>query len=689
MLMFRLSLLIPLCLTAHAAPVDVDDPALLTTPVVEDGRWSPVLSEADVDELDPGAIDQLLEDLAHRAPAEALSIDPVVQTDRGLVRLEEWLPDALPVPTKGSTTATQTPPPGRPVDHVGKADGALSGKGVYLSQCHGFNYFETLDRWSTQRGNLFETVEDFHNPEGMNQFLSAYLENAGANVFTVKERDHNPLMAIVDNGDAGYSETGDGFTDGAPGFANRGRWAYGDAVFRAGSTRLMPADGGGVASWSINAPKDGTYAVYISWETDANNASDAHYRITHPGGVIDRTFDQRVHGSTWQYVEQLYLRATEPLVIELIGDSQESGKNLSIDAVRIGGGMGVIERYGELTGRPRWEENAIISTQFNGAPASIYDPYGDGSDGSDPTSRSRWAAWEHPSGEDAVYLSWHSNATANGSARGTVTYVYSGSAGQALPASSDLAWAVQEEMIESFQTLWEPGWLDRGVKTGAFAEVNPRHNNEMPATLVELAFHDNETDVAYIKQPRFRLDASRAMYRGIVRYFAEKDGQTPIYLPEPPIGLRTQHTPDGDVELSWQPGQVGSPFGDAPTDYLVQLSDDGLVWTTGFAVSGTSTLLDLEPGAHTLARVVASNAGGLSFASEVVGAVRSPNGVPAVLIVDAFDRFDAGQMRWEEVQWSIGRVRRMEAWRINNHDIIARHGDAVRRAGWPYDSVSD
>lgn len=678
-----LSALLALPLVASGAEVDPDDPGILTTPVQADGAWRPTLRVDSVQDLDPDGVQLLLEDLASRAPVDALQVAPVVLTADGPVDLEALIPPPPPVPTKEVAFR------GRPVDHVGKADGALSGKAVYLSQCHGFNYYESLNRWSTQRGNLFDTVEDFHNPEGMNQFLTAYLENAGANVFTAKERDHNPAWAIVDNADPGYSETGDGFRSGTPGYGHQDRWSYGEEVFRTGSTRTMPASGGGVATWTVDVPEDGTYAVYISWDAAANNASDAHYRITHPGGVIDRTFDQRVHGSTWQYVEQLPLRASEPLIIELIADSSDRDATLSMDAVRIGGGIGVIERYGDLTGRPRWEEAAIVGTQFNGAPASIYDPYNDRNDGSDPPARSRWADWEHPTGEDALYLSWHSNATANGSARGTVTYIYEGSAGPAVTGSSDLAWAVQQEMVDSFQTLWEPAWQDRGVKSAAFSEVNPGHNDEMPAALVELAFHDNETDVAYLKHPRFRLDASRAMYRGIVRYFAERDGQQAVYLPEPPIGLRTRHTRDGEVELSWQPGAVGAPFGDAPTDYLVQLSTDGRIWTEGFAVSGTSTILDLEPGAHSFARVVASNDGGLSFASEVVGAVRSPDGVPAVLIVDAFDRFEPGQLRWEDVTWTIGPVRRMEAWRINNHDIIAPHGEAVRRSGWPYDSISD
>ena len=451
----------------------------------------------------------------------------------------------------------------------------------------------------------------------------------------------------------------------------------------------MPADGGGKATWRPTVPSEGWYSVYVSWDSDRGNATDAHYRITHPGGVIDRWYDQTVHGSTWQHVENLWLPAGQSVTVELIADSSQSGRTLSIDAVRIGGGTGSIERHGKTTGRPAWEEGAILYTQYNGAPRNIYDPYGDGANGSDPPTRSRWAAWEHPAGEDALYLSWHSNATANGTARGTVTYIYQGSQGAAVKGSEALAWAVQNEMVDSFDTLWEPGWLDRGVKKAAFAEVNPGHNREIPAALVELAFHDNEVDAAYLKHPRFRLDASRAMYRGIVRYFAERDGTTPHFLPEPPVGVAVTHNDAGELQVSWQPGRAGAPYGDAAQSYIVRTSRDGRAWDQGFAVSGTSTVLDVEPGELVYVDVIAVNEGGVSFASNVVGGRRGLDGRGAVLIVDGFDRFETGQLDWHQPHSSLGSVRRMIARRINPYDLIVAHGNAIDQVGWSFDSITD
>lgn len=661
---------------APASPYTLD-----AEPVDPTGLWAPRVT-FDGPLLSDDAIDLALEDIVGHAPEAATRIHPLVETPEGWVSLDELLPPTTPVAQKESPLAH------RAITHVGRAEGALSGKALYLSQCHGFQWSKGVNGFTTQRGNLFDTVEDFHNPEGMNFFLSVYLENAGGAVFTTKERDHNSAWAIVDDGDPQYVEIGDTFTDGPEGYLHDEFWGYGENPFSFGTTRRFLGGGDRSASWTLVAPSTGQYALYVSWDSAADQSHAAHYRVTWAGGVLERTFDQTVHGSTWQYFDTLPVQRGDEVHVELLGDTSDATEWLSADAVRLGGGTGVISRVDERTGRPRWEEAAVLATQYNGAPPSVYDPYSDGYNGSDPATRSRWAAWEHPEGEDALYLSWHSNATASGTARGTVTYIYEGSQGPAVTGSEDLAWAVQDEMVLAFQTLWEADWQDRGVKRAAFAEVNPGNNREMPAALIELAFHDNEIDVEYLKHPLFRLDASRAMYRGIVNYFAARDGITPVYLPEPPTQLAIQNSEDGLV-LRWEPGLVGSPFGDTPTSYLVQTSSDGFYWSAGTSTTTTQLMLDTEINDTVYARVVAINSGGRSFTSEVVSGHRSADGTAAVLIVDAFDRFATGQLFWAETTPRVGDVRRMVPDRINPQSIIAPHAKAVSSLGWPVDSVSD
>lgn len=683
LIFLSLALASPLAASAHPESGAIIDPA----PVLGDGTWQPVVhlehpSFAD----DPEELLNLLETVASRAPFDALHIDPLVETDAGLVRLEDLLPPPPPL------TEKYPEPPSAPVSHPGRADGALNGKAIYLSQCHGLIWYESLGRFSTQRPNLFSTIEDLHNPEAMSQVLTSYLENAGANVFTVKERDHNPVWTIVDNDDdtQRYSEAGGGFTTHRRGWGTpTGAIPFGHNPFDAGTSRRMPASEGGVASFTLTAPTTGMQAIYVSWVSGSDHAPDAHLRLTHGGGTIDRSFDQRVHGSTWQFLETLWLFEGEEITIEWVGDSAHADRFISVDAARIGGGTGVVSRFGQTTSRPRWEEGATLSTQFNGAPRGVYDPFSTNNNGNDVAARSRWASWESPAGEDAIYLSWHSNASAGGAARGTVTYIYEGGAGPPVTGSASLATAVQGEMILSFQSFWSPTWQDRGVRSAPFGEVNPGHNPKMPAALVELAFHDNAHDADYLKHPAFRRDASRAMYRGIVRYFAERDRVAPVFLPEPPVGLELVHSDNGELRLSWQAGPIGAPFGDAPTSYLVQTSSNGYQFSEGFSVSGTSTVLDAVPGQTIYARVIATNDGGRSFASEVMAGRRSPDGYAPVLIVDAFDRFETGQLDWDTIPWGIGNVMRFRPERVNPYNIINRHAEAISAAGWFYDSISD
>ena len=96
-----------------------------------------------------------------------------------------------------------------PLVEVGsQPDGGLSGKIVYLHAGHGW----TADNlgngsWTTQRGELFEMVEDLGNQDQMT-FLADYLFRAGATVVPLRPVGHQPAEVVLDNDDAGVSFTG-------------------------------------------------------------------------------------------------------------------------------------------------------------------------------------------------------------------------------------------------------------------------------------------------------------------------------------------------------------------------------------------------------------------------------------------------------------------------------------------------
>jgi hypothetical protein len=695
-------LLPALVVTAAAASSDVDR---LQAALETSGHFAPgttvVAAErvGDVLRVDlvPGSpvghaqVDELVWAVDHALGDGVRGVAIRLPDDDGVMRSLPELFDAEPVADKGPPV----PPGYPPVDHPGLGTGALSGKTIYLSQCHGWYWHESYESWLTQRPNLFDTVEDFHNPEGMNQYLMRYLLNAGAQVVPLRESDLQETMVVVDDQDPGYAETGAWAGSPDDGFAaDQAPYAYGVDPFELGGARqaATAAAATATASWTPQIPHDGRYNVYVSYPQDGGSAPDAHYVVHHPGGDTDVYVDQRRHGSTWVYVGRFWFEAgsdTSRGSVELLNDSTDSSAVVAADAVRFGGGMGDVGRGGTTSGHERWEEAAIYYTQFAGAPTSVYDPYSDG-DGYDPSSRSRFADWEHEDGEDALYFSWHSNA---GGGQGTSTYIYGPCApGEScdftgVEGSEEFAEFVQDNLVDAITAQWQAEWSDRGVRVAYFAEVNPSNNDEMPAALIELAFHDNEEDTALLKHPLFRRDTSRAMMHGMIDYFAWRDGVDLTYPPEPPTHLQVKTDAPGVVRVTWQPPPSGAPLGDAADSYRVYLSLDGRSFDDGVDVQGTEALIEGLSGYDAVfVRVTSVNDGGESFSARVLGAVPSPADT-RILYVDGFDRQDRTMLLYRDAGGSVGEVVHMDLEHMNRFDFSVEHLRALAELGLPADSV--
>lgn len=590
---------------------------------------------------------------------------------------------------------------GLPASRTG-GPGALAGKTVYLSAGHGFTWTTAVTpaAWLTQRGNTNGIVEDLVSTEAVHQFLVPMLLNAGARVVTARESDTQTNLAIIDDGTAGYVENGAGFTDSTvPGWGAQPTPITTDLnPFAQGKNRLVPAAPTVTASatYSTALAADGLYAVYVSYSAFDARVTDAHYVVTHAGGTSHFRVNQRRHGGTWILLGRFYFKAAAGPRVTLQNDSADTG-NVSFDAVRLGGGMGLFNRGGGVSGRPRFEEASRYQVQFNGAPPSVF--AASGTDRNDDISaRSRFTAWDHEAGEDAAYLAWHTNA-ANATATGTETYVYGtnppdGTYAFAGVAGSDrLAALVHAELINDLRAPagWnQPAWRDRGVRSAFFGELNPSNNSEVPATLVEIAFHDTPADALHLKEPRFRLVAARALAQGLIRYFAERDAVAPRFPPDTPLQLSALAQGGGQVKVSWSPAPVDAMGvgGQAASGYLLYSSADGLGFDDGVPVSGTSVLVPLAAGEARYFRVAATNEGGESLPSGTVGARLPTPGAPTVLLVDAWDRFDSGQSRLEDLSRStLGLVQRALLARMNDGSALARHGAAAAEVGVGFDAA--
>lgn len=605
------------------------------------------------------------DETGQRLPVSAFLPRPVIPSPE-VPTNDEPLPDRIgPAPEY----AGQPPIPG-----PGRPRGALSGKTVWLSAGHGWYWSTTLNRWTTQRGNNYGLVEDFSNAEAVNYYLARYLWNAGAEVWLVRDRAMTEHEVIVDNdqGAPFYTETGSWITSSTPG--------YGGGTYRWSSTFSTLS---ATATWRPNLPAAGWYAVWAWYREGANRPTDARYEVHHAGGVSRVSISQEVHGRTWRYLGEYYFQAGTAGHVTLINQSSDTGQAVIADAIRFGGGLGSIAEPGGTSGQPRWEEAAKYWVQYQGAPAEIY--------ASDVTARPLYAEWETAKGypaeaSSAVYISWHTNA---GGGTGTESYIHDT---EPTPGSAALRDWVHAELIQDLKAAWNPGWVDRGKKSADFGEL--RELSTIPGVLLEVAFHDTEDpgDADDLREPVFRQIAARAVYQGIVRYFADRQGTPARLLPEPPTHLVARVTGPGQVTVSWRPPPCcDGVVGDAATAYKVYQSADGRGFDNGTQTTSTSLVLTNLP-ANTLRffRVTALNEGGESFPTPTVAVRTPPSGEqPSALIVDGFDRLDQTALvpQWESP--ALGMAQRMFLERMNRYDYAVEHGLALSACGLAFDGATD
>ncbi len=559
----------------------------------------------------------------------------------------------------------------------------LAGKTIYVSAGHGWQWSYVSGMWRPQRGITEGLIEDHNNAEAVGQYLIPYLENAGATVIPVRERDRNTARVIVDN------------DQGAPAYVETGTWGPGGASGYAGGTYRWASTVAGAptatASWQIVIPRSGTYALYAWVYPGANRAFDAHYTVSHAGGTSGVWLDQRIRRPTWRYLGTFPFYAGAATVTLDNASAGGSGAVVIADALRLGGGVfdslsGIVTDATFPPQRPWGEVATFYYSQWMGL------NYDDWEGFNDVTARPMFARWNHAgSGEDALYISWHTNGY-TGTTRGTESYVHNGDTYSRTLGSLELQAAVHAELIRDIRAGWDAAWVDRGRRQADLGELRMLWDddpaNRMPGVLLEIAFHDNPEDARALKDPRFNQLAARAVYQGIVRYFEQRDSVDLLTLPEPPTHLRVENLGGGAVRVAWQPSPTDAVGlrGEAATGYRLYTSTDGFAWGVPVAVAGTSyTLSGLSAGQTLYVRVTATNDGGESFPTEVLGARVGDR--PLLLIVNGFDRLHADEIvvQYDPVE---GPNARMWVDQMNSRNYVIHHGQAVP-AAYAWNSASN
>jgi uncharacterized lipoprotein YddW (UPF0748 family) len=636
-------------------------------------------------ELDPSLSDAIVEQMVKTLyPLELAHVHVRTEDQEGqMVPLSHFLPPPFvpapkmpdngePLPDRlGAAPETGGQPPAY---GQGQPGGALTGTTAWLSAGHGW-YWDG-DGWATQRPEYNGLVEDLSNAEAVNWYLARYLWNAGADVWLVRERAMNEHEVIVDNDDGApaYTETGTWTTSSSPGYEN-GSYRWSSTFQNLTAT----------ATWTPDLPEAGWYAVWAWYLHGANRPTDARYEIHHAGGVTTVSISQEVHGQTWRYLGEYYFQAGTAGRVTLLNQSDDYDPSQAViaDAIRFGGGLGSIEEGepGGTSGQPRWEEAAKYWARTQGAPEQVY--------AYDATSRPRYAEWETAKGypgevENAVYVSWHTNGF-DGTLSGTESYIH---VTEPTPGSAALQDWLHSELIADLRAAWDPGWVNRGQKSADYGEL--RELSTIPGVLLEIAFHDSPSDADALREPIFRQIAARAVYQGIVKYHAERQGAPVHLLPEPPERLVARNTAPGEVTLTWAaPRCCDGMAGDAATEYKVYHSTRGRAFDNGVETDDLSlAVTGLSPGSLHFFRVTALNEGGESFPTPVV-AVRTPaNGEPvALLVVDGFDRLDQTALIPQSEAAFGGTARRMYLERMNRYDYAVEHGQALDACALAFDGA--
>ena len=551
----------------------------------------------------------------------------------------------------------------------------LSNRHFAIWASHGIYYNIAEDRWKWQRPPLFGTSEDLFTQTIVTPYLIPMLENAGANVFSPRERDWQRHEVIVDNDSlaTGYTEQSIHHTwqvAPMPGFGlHTGNYVDHENPFEAGTARMIEATEHkhhlGHVIYQPTIPEAGRYAVYVSYQTVEGSIDDARYTVWHKGVATEFHVNQQMGGSTWVYLGTFDFDegCNEQNRVVLSNFSDKPGI-VTADAVRFGGGMGNIERGGKLSGMPRCLEGSRYYAQWAGMPYEVYsskegqDDYGD-----DINARSYMS---NLLGGGSCYmpdttgrgvpielsLAVHTDAgfTRDGKTNtGTLTICMTTfrdstvNAGFTRLASRDLADDLLVNLPYDIRRKYGK-WQTRELYDRNYSECRMP---EVPSAILEALSHQNFADMRMAQDPNFRFDLARSIYKTLLRYTARMHQTDYVVQPLAPENISVTLTDKGEARISWTATEDPYEPTAVPTCYVLYTAKDNEDFDNGFFLNSdkTSTTVPLDPDVLYSFRVSAVNAGGESFPSEVVSALYNPTAQKQVLVVNGFHRLASPKVR--------------------------------------------
>lgn len=552
----------------------------------------------------------------------------------------------------------------------------LQGRHLSVTPSHGMFYKNEERRWKWQRPSLFCTREDLLSQSIVVPYLIPMLENAGAVVFTARERDHRAQNLIVDN-DFTSPENGlyrekkhqQTLWESTPiGFATpEGLLDSTMNPFTMGTARIMHTTQEESLSssiqWIPNIPEDGTYAVYVSYQSTPSSISDAHYQVHHKGGVTHIRVNQQMGSGTWVYIGSYEFAKgqSDKQMVMLSNKSQEKG-DVCADAVRFGGGSSLVNRGNgdtiSIARIPRYYEGARYQAQWSGFPYERYANYqGENDYAEDINSRSlttNYLLGGSVYSPDSIglrvpielSLSLHTDAGVrdNDAIIGTLgiyttDYNHGRIAGGTLSrhTSRDLTDITMTNLMRDirYHNNTDSIYTRRGMWDKNYSESRLP---EVPSCIIELLSHQNFSDMRYAHDPHFKFIVARAIYKSILQYTSLMHSTSYTMQPLPINTFAIDLVGDNKVRLSWQPTPDPLEPSAVPTQYILYTRIDHGGFDNGQILRTNGCEITLTKGHTYNFKVTAVNKGGESFPSEILATYIAEEPKGNILIVNGFQR---------------------------------------------------
>ena len=653
--------------TYHLSSLVVND-SLQTVDITASTRLSELLFNDDMAETIYQEIGELL-------PDSIQTYDLTIKTNGWDLR--QLVPNRLREHKDKARTWGNTDYHGRPwVSNASRpyeiSDG-LQNRHIALWASHG-RYFNVKDStWKWQRPPLFGTREDLFTPTIVTPYLIPMLQNAGAVVFTPRERDWQRNEFIVDNDtpETGYSETNGHHAwqkTGAIGFAwHPGTYQDFENPFNEGTARMAATTdklkNQSEVVWMPAITESGNYAVYVSYQTTDKSVDDAHYTVWHQGVPTEIRVNQQMGEKTWVYLGNFYFDEGQSRrnCVTLSNLSRHHHGVVTADAVRFGGGMGNIDRGRGISGLPRCLEAARYYAQWAGMPYEVYSTK-DGEDdyGDDINVRSYMV--NHLAGGSVfvpdttglnvpieLSLAIHSDAgyTKDGKSHTGTLSVCTTTMNDSI-LNSGLTRLVSRDLAD--QLLFSiPDDIKRKYGNWPTRELYDRNYSEtrcpmVPSAILETMSHQNFADMRLGQDPNFRFDLARSIYKVVLRYICDMHHKKYVVQPLAPNRLSAVLTGKGEAKISWRAVYDEYEPTAKPTGYVLYTATGRSGFDNGTYIKGgteTSITIPVEREKVYSFRVTAVNEGGESFPSEVVSVYDVPEAQKTVLVVNGFHRLAA------------------------------------------------